>query len=104
VELHNEPLYDPYTFRFQIGDILYLKNDDDLIKSYAALQAEIPHTRSWLTIDWMPPLEALMSLQGISLNAVGITSFHCGYPLYELTFEYKGESYQIRLCEAVLKK
>lgn len=103
MELQSEPLYDPYTFRFKIGDILYLKKGDDLIKSYAALQAEIPQTGSWQTIDWMPRLEALLPLQGVSLNAVGITSFHCGYPLYELSFEYKGEFYQIRLCEALLK-
>jgi hypothetical protein len=104
MESDKEPLYIPYKFQFKIGDILSLKDDDALWLAYLALQSEIPQEGAWLSVDWMPSLNILSQLKGISLNVVGFTSFHCGYPLYELSFEYREKACQIRLCEPLLKK
>lgn len=104
METDSEPLYEPYTFRFKIGDILSLKDDDALSVAYHALKSEIPQEGAWLSVDWMPSLDILAQLKGVSLSVIQFTSFHCGYPLYELSFEYRETICQIRLCEPLLKK
>jgi hypothetical protein len=45
--------YIPYMFRFKRGDVLYLKDGDELREAYEALKAEVQEENSWDDVDWL---------------------------------------------------
>jgi hypothetical protein len=99
--MSDDRLYEPYTFEFEEGDLVQLKEGEDLREVHAELTSMVEE--EGIPVDWCPPLEVLEDLSDAIFRVTMLNAFHGGVPLLILRFQRDGESQEIRLFQGLVE-
>ena len=97
-----DALFSRYSFRFHVGDIVYLKTGADFAQSLERMQEYLKEDGLPPDISWVPDPEWAATRRGVPMTVVMTNAYHFGYPLYFVVFRHQRRNYEYRICEAFL--